>query len=67
MSILFCIFWFACAIASGLGACVAVSLALDGMRSAWLVMLALGTAGAYATVRAGAVLDRILLAWEVGR
>ena len=33
--------WFALAVLSGLGACLFLSLALDGMRSAWGLMAAL--------------------------
>ena len=33
--------WFALAVLSGLGACLFLSLALDGMRSAWGLLAAL--------------------------
>lgn len=33
--------WFAFAVFSGLGACYALTLVLDGMRSAWAIVLAL--------------------------
>ena len=33
--------WFALAVLSGVGGCLCLSLALDGMRSAWALVLAL--------------------------
>jgi|GEM_PF-5559216 len=40
--------WFALAVLSGIGACYALTLVLDGMRSAWALIIALMAAATLA-------------------
>jgi ABC-type proline/glycine betaine transport system permease subunit len=40
--------WFALAVLSGMGACYALTLVLDGMRSAWALIIALMAAATIA-------------------
>ena len=59
--------WFALAVLSGAGACLFLSLALDGMRSAWGLMAALMGAATLAVWMGAEALAAIMLAWEVGK
>lgn len=58
--------WFALAVLSGLGACLFLSLALDGMRSAWGFMAALMAAATLAVWMGAQKLAAIMLAHGVG-
>ena len=59
--------WFTLAVLSGVGACLCLSLALDGMRSAWGLMAALMGAATLAVWMGTHKLAAIMLAWDVGR
>lgn len=52
--------WFALAVLSCLGACYALVLVLDGMRSAWALIIALMAAATLATAQAGKMLERVM-------
>ena len=58
--------WFALAVLSGVGACLCLSLALDGMRSAWGLMAALMGAATLAVWMGAQKLAAIMLAHGAG-
>ena len=58
--------WFALAVLSGLGACYALTLVMDGMRSAWAIVLALMGAATLAVWMGAQDLAAIMLAHGVG-
>jgi ABC-type proline/glycine betaine transport system permease subunit len=51
--------WFALAVLSGMGACYALTLVLDGMRSAWALIIALMAAATIAVWMGAASLCQI--------
>jgi small-conductance mechanosensitive channel len=58
--------WFTLAVLSGVGACLFLSLALDGMRSAWGLMAALMGAATLAVWMGAQELAAIMLAHGAG-